>query len=163
MVLGLFLLGGLIQVLATSRATYRLAEAQARIQENGRYAMQSVAKEMRPSRSPACRNMAQEEIEGTINVLACALLSDPANCTSVPNAPRIGTKIPLGYSPAQPATDWLAGLPTTARTAVDARWLRGDVLVSWGAFGEGVYAERDTLANSGVVIVALPIKLVTES
>jgi type II secretory pathway component PulJ len=58
MVLGLFLLAGIIQVMVSARAAYRLAEAQARTQENGRFAMQYLARELRPSRSGACRNIA---------------------------------------------------------------------------------------------------------
>ncbi len=146
--LGLFLLAGIIQVLASARAAYRLAEAQARTQENGRFAMQYLARELRPSRSGACRNIAHEEIDGTLNVLACSLLADVDNCTG---DARIGTKEPLGYSPsATPggAYDALTGLPALARTMVGKRWLRGDVLVSWGTFGEGFYTQNRTIEET---------------
>jgi type II secretory pathway component PulJ len=145
MVLGLFLLAGIIQVMVSARTAYRLAEAQARTQENGRYAMQFLARELRPSRSPACRNIAHDEFEGTLNVLACSLLADVDNCTG---KAKIGTKVPLGYSPsATPgkAASALAGLTAKAQTAVGERWLRGDVLVSWGTFGEGFYAQNRTI------------------
>jgi len=147
MVLGLFLLAGIIQVMVSARTAYRLAEAQARTQENGRYAMQFLARELRPSRSPACRNIAHDEFEGTLNVLACSLLADVANCTGKAN---IGTRVPLGYSPsATPgeAASALAGLTAKAQTAVGERWLRGDVLVSWGTFGEGFYTQNRTIEN----------------
>jgi type IV pilus assembly protein PilW len=144
LVLGLFLLAGIIQVLVSARAAYRLAEAQARTQENGRFAMQYLARELRPSRSGACRNIAHEEIDGTLNVLACSLLADVANCTG---RAKIGTQVPLGYSPTAPATTALAGLPAAAKNNVGNRWLRGDVLVSWGTFGEGFYTEPRTAAQ----------------
>jgi hypothetical protein len=145
MVLGLFLLAGIIQVMVSARTAYRLAEAQARTQENGRYAIQFLARELRPSRSPGCRNIAHDEFEGTLNVLACSLLADVDNCTG---KAKIGTKVPLGYSPtATPgnAVSALADLPAEAQTAVGRRWLRGDVLVSWGTFGEGFHTQNRTL------------------
>jgi len=145
LVLGLFLLAGIIQVLASARAAYRLAEAQARTQENGRFAMQYLARELRPSRSGACRNIAHEEIDGTLNVLACSLLADVTHCTG---KAKIGTKVPLGYSPTAPAATALADLPVAARNNVGARWLRGDVLVSWGTFGEGFYTKPRTAAQN---------------
>ncbi|WP_295613219.1 prepilin-type N-terminal cleavage/methylation domain-containing protein [uncultured Lamprocystis sp.] len=147
MVLGLFLLAGIIQVMVSARTAYRLAEAQARTQENGRYAMQFLARELRPSRSGACRNIALDEFEGTLNVLACSLLDDAAKCTG---KAKIGTRVPLGYSPtAKPgaAASELTGLPAAAKTAVGQRWLRGDVLVSWGTFGEGFYTQNRTVAQ----------------
>ncbi len=145
MVLGLFLLAGIIQVLVSARTAYRLAEAQARTQENGRYAMQFLARELRPNRSPACRNIAHDEFEGTLNVLACALLADVANCTGTA---KIGTRVALGYSPSTKpgkAAEALTGLPAAAQTAVGERWLRGDVLVSWGTFSEGFYTQNRTI------------------
>lgn len=163
LVLGLFLMGGLLQMLSSSRMAYRLAESKARAQENGRYALQFLAREMRPSRSNVCRNIVQDEMEGTLTVEACALLADFSNCTG---AARLGKGFPLGYSWSQKGSSaWLDGLPGSssagAQASVGARWLRGDVLVSWGAVGEGFYAKTDTLAKGSpsVIDLALPIEL----
>lgn len=155
--IGVFLLAGIIQVLTSGRATYRLAEAQARAQENGRYAIQFLARELRPSRSYLCRNIASEEL----HVAACALLQDPVACTG---AVMVGSRTPLGYSTAQHGTaNWLAQLPggtaTGTRGGVDAHWLRGDVLVSWGTVGESLYAQRDTLKQGTTVNTTLPVRL----
>ncbi len=159
--LALFLVGGIIHLLVSSRATYRLAEAKARAQENGRYALHLLAKELRPSRSTACRNIAQEELEGTLTVTACTLLADPVGCTG---ETKFGTQVPLGYSQSQKGTaDWLSGLPGLANTgtrgAVGQRWLRGDLLVFWGVIGEGFYASHDTLVTDSAVDLAAPIQL----
>ena len=164
LVLGLFLIGGILQVLSSNRLTYRLAEAKARTQENGRYVLQFLSSEMRPSRSNLCRNIVQDAQEATITVEACALLADPTNCTGTH---ILSNSIPLGYSVAQVGTpDWLAGLPGTSdlgtRARVDQSRLRGDVLVSWGAVGKGFYARTNTLAqgNPSVVDLKLPIRLI---
>ncbi|AUB84362.1 PilW family protein [Candidatus Thiodictyon syntrophicum] len=144
LVLGLLLIGGIIQVLDSNRTTYRLAEAKARAQESGRYAIQLLAKEMRPSRSSLCRNVAHEEMDNTMAVHACALLADPTACSG---NKTIGTRTPLGYSASAATAAGLAGLPSTARADVGGGRLRGDVLVAWGAVGEFYYAQANTLTS----------------
>ena len=149
LVLGLFLMAGLLQVLSSSRMAYRLAEATARAQENGRYALQFLSREVRPSRSNLCRNIIQDEMESTFTVHSCALLATPDTCSG---EARLGRTLPLGYSVSEHGTSaWLAGLPGAssagAQAAVGQAWLRGDVLVSWGAVGEGFYAATNTLTQ----------------
>lgn len=142
MAVGLFLTAGILQVFVANKAAYRLGEAQARVQENGRFAAQMLAADLRGARSTGCGSVTLDEVRKTLNVLACDLLQGADDCTG---APAIGSSAPLGYAASQHGTaDWLAGLPgdstTGARYTVGRQWLRGDVLVSWGAVGEGVYA-----------------------
>lgn len=150
--LGLFLVGGIIQVLGSNQTSYRLTEVTARSQENGRYALRVLARQFRQNRSTACRDIALEAAtEGGPGlrhvVKSCALLANPINCTG---DPLIGPETPLGYTVSTPAQNSLTSLPgtgacaqaaqtSTARCAVAQRWLRGDVLVSWGVSGEGLY------------------------
>ena len=165
--LGLFLLAGIIQVLVSGRATYRLAEAEARTQESGRYAIEYLARELRSGRSGLCRNASQDAAEpDSLTVLACALRQDPSTAGCSGSA-VIGTGAPLGYSVAQfEAKDGsaLAGLPGgsagPAGSKVSDYRLRGDVLVSWGVTGDVVYAKPDMLRSAAAVDLAAPVKLI---
>ena len=150
---GVFLLGGIIQMLVSSKASYRLSEAQSRIQENGRYAAYTLARELRGSRSAGCRSALMEAHFQSLNVLACDLL-DTDGQTGCTGRSAIGPAVPLGYDASQRGTgNWLAQLPgntsTGGQAAVAAAWLRGDVLVSWGTAGSGalVSASGSVLAD----------------
>jgi hypothetical protein len=148
MAVGLFLVGGIIQVLVSGKASYRLGEAEARVHENGRFAIQLLAADLRGARSTGCRSVALDEAQSSLNVVACDLLDprdDEDGCTG---APAIGSDRPLGYaSPQQGADDWLVGLSGNntapaygAQHAVTTQWLRGDVIVNWAAHEQGAYA-----------------------
>lgn len=54
LVIGLFLLGGVLAVFLASRSTYKFDEALARIQENGRYSMNFLADDIRMAGSMGC-------------------------------------------------------------------------------------------------------------
>jgi len=143
---GLLLLGGLMQVWSSSRHTYRLAEAQSRIQENGRFATQMVAAELRQTRSPACQSVALGERLQSISVIACNLLNPAPGAGACAGSSAIASGLAIGYDGAQSgAGDWLSALPGNvtdgAEKAVKDRWLRGDVVVSWGAIGDGVFVD----------------------
>jgi len=47
MVLGAFLLGGVLQIFSSSKQTYRVQEGMSRLQENGRFAMDFITKDIR--------------------------------------------------------------------------------------------------------------------
>jgi hypothetical protein len=144
MALGLLVLAGLLQVMASSRAAYRLAETQSRVQENGRYAVQMLAGELRGARSAGCRSIAMEERQRGLNTLACDLMNPSDAQGRCAGESAIGTTQPMGYDSDQAGGwAWLAELPGNAvggaERLVGQRWLRGDVLVVWGTVGEGVY------------------------
>jgi hypothetical protein len=145
MAVGLFLTAGILQVFVANKAAYRLGEAKARVQENGRFAAQMLAADLRGARSTGCRSVAFDEAQGTLNVIACDLLDPASGETGCTGTPAVGAGTALGYSASQRGTsEWLARLPGTtaagAQYTVGRQWLRSDVLVSWGAVGEGVYA-----------------------
>ncbi len=141
LVVGLFLLGGIIQLLISSRASYQVGEQVSRIQENGRYVVNMFAERTRRSLSLGCRNAMMEiPLDGVsvsgdaLIVNSCLLREDPTNCTG---ESVVRTDAALGYNaPPDPAT-WLKDMPDGANNPVAARWLRGDVLVIWGTEGAG--------------------------
>lgn len=161
MAVGLFLVGGIVQLFVSSKASYRLGEAESRVQENGRFAIQLLAADWRGARAVGCP---VDAAGGSLTVVACSLLNPadgPAGCSG---PPAIGADRPLGYAASQKGTaDWLAGLPgnqsTGAQAEVASQWLRGDVLVSWGTVGEGVYARVSS--GSGGTDLTRPIELVS--
>ena len=54
LVIGLFLAGGVLQVYTTNQSTYRFTEAVSRIQENGRFALDMIAQDLRMGRFWGC-------------------------------------------------------------------------------------------------------------
>lgn len=140
MALGLFLTAGILQVFVSSKAASRGAEAQARVQENGRFAVQMLASDLRGTRGTGCQNVLLAEAQDRNWVLACDLRGADG-ATDCSGASVIGSGTPLGYAASQRGgPEWLAQLPGSAEYTVARQWLRGDVLVSWGTVGEGVYA-----------------------
>ena len=163
MAVGLFLVGGILQVMVSSKASYRLGEAQARVQENGRFAVQMLAADLRGARSTGCRSMVLDEAQDSLHVVACDLLDPEDGQSGCVGRPAIASDRPLGYASSQKGTaDWLAGLPGNATAGaqykVARQWLRGDVLVSWGTVGEGVYARLPS--ESQAADLTRPVELV---
>ena len=54
MLLGLFLLGGLLQIFISSKQTYRMQEGLSRLQENGRFAIDFMARDIRLAGYKGC-------------------------------------------------------------------------------------------------------------
>lgn len=54
LLIGLFLLGGLIQMFITSKQTYKVQDAMSRLQENGRFAMDFLVRDIREAGSWGC-------------------------------------------------------------------------------------------------------------
>jgi type IV pilus assembly protein PilW len=54
MVLGLVLIGGLIQIFLGSRESFRLNDSVSRLQENGRFAIETIARDLRMAGLPSC-------------------------------------------------------------------------------------------------------------
>lgn len=58
MVLGLILIGGVIDIYLSSKQTYRMQDNQSRLQENGRFALQFLSKDLRMAGYIGCNNLA---------------------------------------------------------------------------------------------------------
>ena len=56
---GLFLVGGIVQILLSSSQAYRATTAVSRVQENGRYALSSLARAVRAAGFMGCESMGQ--------------------------------------------------------------------------------------------------------
>lgn len=65
MLMGLFLLGGLFQIFMASKKTYRTQESLSRMQEDGRFAMDFLSREIRMAGFLGCNNSAK--IQNTLN------------------------------------------------------------------------------------------------
>ncbi len=54
LVLGMFLTAGVIQVFTSNQQTYRVTENLSRLQENGRFAIEFIARDVREANYKAC-------------------------------------------------------------------------------------------------------------
>lgn len=146
LVVGLFLLGGIVQLLVSSRISYRVGEQVSRIQENGRYGVNMFAERARGTLSMGCRNTMMEiPLDGlsvggdSLISVGCLLRNDATNCTG---DPVVRADAALGYdSTEQGGANWLKDMPNGSNNLVADRWLRGDVLIVWGAEGAGSYVK----------------------
>jgi len=59
LVISIFLLGGIVQVYVGNKTTYRFSDASARIQENGRFALDNITTDVRLAGFFGCVNMVQ--------------------------------------------------------------------------------------------------------
>lgn len=77
--LSLVLVGGVIQMFLTSKQTYRMNEALARVQENGRFALESISRDLRMSGYQGCADPDTIEINSIV-------LNDPPTVSMVQSA-----------------------------------------------------------------------------
>ncbi|NOS87694.1 MAG: hypothetical protein HOP34_03995, partial [Methylococcaceae bacterium] len=68
MMLGVFLTGGLIQLFADSRKTYQVQEGLSRVQENGRFALDFIARDIRMSGYRGCSSQPDKDVSFNINL-----------------------------------------------------------------------------------------------
>ncbi len=110
MVVGLILLAGIIQVFISNKQTYRVQEALARIQENGRFAMEFLSRDIRMAGFTGCSQNAP--IANVLNDAGVRSLLDLA--------------IPLqGYDNSQPANSFPGAFETNVVSGTDAIALLG--------------------------------------
>ncbi len=67
MAISLLLLAGVIQILASSKASYRINEAQSRLQENGRFALQMMTADIRAAGFWGCLGNNISQISNNLN------------------------------------------------------------------------------------------------
>lgn len=127
MAIGLVLLLGLVQVMSASRAAYQLSSGVARTQENARFAMDSIQRDLRMAGHLGCVNdqaRMQEGMEG----IHLKFLADGANHVAAPLPLRFdlgiqgfeavntapgspGIALPATIEPAGNASLWVPSLP----------------------------------------------------
>jgi type IV pilus assembly protein PilW len=68
--LGLVLMGGVLQVFLSNKQTYRMQEAHARLQENGRFAMEKISRDIREAGYWGCASRSvSASLKTTLNTL----------------------------------------------------------------------------------------------
>ena len=93
--IGLFLIGGVIQIYVGSKATYRSQDALSRLQENQRYVLSLLAADIRPAGYVGCLNF---KTKPSINIIANNP-PDLSNATAVMGSENKGGQ---SWSPALP-------------------------------------------------------------
>ncbi|MCP4186676.1 MAG: hypothetical protein GY763_03635 [Gammaproteobacteria bacterium] len=61
LVISLFLLGGIVQVYMGNKTTYRFSDSSARVQENGRFALEAIATDIRMAGFTGCYSLIEDE------------------------------------------------------------------------------------------------------
>ncbi len=163
---GLFLTAGIIQLFVSSSQAYRSEEGFARLQENGRYALELITRELRMHGNMGCDSMVGVEggsklafnagnsqtYWGTFNVLANDLLDSTSAFSG--SDYLMGSSVPIGFEIGS-ATNAQQALinpsnTITTKSTTDALWLTG-------VFQEGVYLASDMAAwTSNVELAANP-------
>ncbi|MCP5146237.1 MAG: PilW family protein [Gammaproteobacteria bacterium] len=77
LLLGLLILGAAISIFDSNRRTYRTGEALARVQENGRYAIQTIARELRMAGHIGCGSRRAMLSDSVVFQLTNNVSSDP--------------------------------------------------------------------------------------
>lgn len=68
MVLGLFLIGGVIQMFVGTKSSYRVMEGMSRLQENARYAMSTISREISAAGYMGCLEMTTDSVTNTLGI-----------------------------------------------------------------------------------------------
>lgn len=154
--IGSIILLALTGAFVDSKISYLREDQLARMQENGRFVMSTLAAHFRSTGSLYCDSLALQESRGGLSVKACDLLNlrETATCDAasldLARDHVLASSLPLGYDDDSidgPRT--LIGLPAVGRSNIVERRLRGDVLVTWGISGPGAYVSNVPSLNGG--------------
>lgn len=105
-VIGLVILIAVSQIFATSRATYQTEEGLARVQENGRFAMEFISRDLRMAGYAGCRNVNQM-LAPSADFSVTNLLNNSANfATNFTGGAHI-----VGYAYNDATSTWEPPLP----------------------------------------------------
>jgi len=149
MAIGSIIVLALTGAFVDSKISYLREEQFARMQENGRFVLSTLAAHVRSTGSLYCDSLALQESRGGLSVKACDLLSleetGACDATTVDLARDhiLGSVQPLGYDNSSiDGPQALIGVPAEGRSNIVERRLRGDVLVTWGISGAGAYVSN---------------------
>jgi len=142
--IGVILMIALTDLLVDVKGTFVREDQFARLQEGARISILLASNHMRSTRSLGCRSLAMAEFEGSFNVKACKLIDTPSDNTCKhagwqDDAHFLSMDRALGYDNSADLSTAgnLSDLPADGAANVADRWLRGDILVTWGVDGEG--------------------------
>lgn len=140
MVISLILLGGVIQIYLGSRQSYRVQDSQARLQENGRFAMYYLTKDIRMAGYMGCNRLA----DITPNVVANSPVPSFSPDTVL-----------LGGDPGTWPTSYSANGPTIAQPA---NWVPGTstIMVRYASPASLTLVGNMSTTNANIQINANP-------
>jgi type IV pilus assembly protein PilW len=138
LVVGLFLIGGIVQLLVNSGQTYRMVDASSRVQENARFALGELSRSLRMAGFMGCS--ALDELRG-FNIAAGNFDQNAYNVAGDPMAM-------IGYeggaddaASAAAASNWTAFLATETD---EISWVSGtDVVQVFYTWGDGAVLADD--------------------
>ena len=149
MAIGVILMIALTDLLVDVKSTFVREDQFARLQEGARISALLASRHLRSTRSLGCRSLAMVEHEGSFTVKACKLLDTaPGNkCNHADwqsDAHFLTMDRALGYDNSADLSSAanLSDLPPSGASNIAARWLRGDILVTWGVDGEGALVTK---------------------
>lgn len=154
MVIGLIVMLGVIQVFAASRAAYQLSEGLARVQENSRFAMDSLQRELRMAGHFGCVNDQAHTLQppGTLNSTLTVAAHPSLDFTrsiqgyeATDTAP--GSAITLATTPATGGTGYSPALPAELANAMTNRVNGSDIVALRYLMPDGVPVTA--VGNSG--------------
>ncbi len=129
---GVLLTIGLVDILATNKSSYVGEENFARMQESGRFAINTIARHLRQYGSLGCGSTRLEDFNGTLKIHT----DDLRNGSTDTGALLISPNSPLAFDDDDDTlwanTDAKLMLPGPPKTRVIAGRVRGDVLATWG-------------------------------
>ncbi len=165
--IGLIILVAVAQIFTTSRATYQVEEGLARVQENGRIAMEFLARDLRMAGYAGCFNV-NKTMDTTFGYTAVSRLQTTTFATDFATAPPLEPLHIRGHNYTSPGT-WTPALPGIfgAVTPIDGTDVlairRGDTQsfpleTAMGTTGANV----DLGANLGTALAVGNVVMVTD-
>lgn len=134
--LGLIVTGAAIQIFVASRSTYNFEEGVARMQENGRFAIEFLTQDLRMAGYAGCAaNLTQGTVTGTGANLGCTTSFCDLVSPAVPGSnfnPR-GIVAYTYVGPGSALSAWEPDLPTTLFTAGDVRQGTDVITIQYGS------------------------------
>ena len=144
MLIGLFVIGGMISLFSTTQQTYRQQEGLWRVQENGRFALELLSRDIREAGYFGCLGGYTSEAPRTNGALANGLIRNTLNPTppAVPAFDVDFTASLVGYQGDAATGTWSPSLPTTS-------------LITSPQAGSDILA-ISSIVNTGLVVTAHP-------
>ena len=144
MVIGLIVMLAVIQVFAASRSAYQLSAGLARVQENSRFAMDSLQRELRMAGHFGCVNDQAHAQQATNSLYSTLITTHPALdfTRSVQGYEATGTApgdtLTLGATPATGGTGYSPALPSQYAAAMPNRVNGSDIVALRYLMPDGV-------------------------
>lgn len=149
MVIAIILLSGVAEIFIGSKQTYRYQAGMARLQENGRFALDSFASDLRMAGYMGCFKTASGSTVNTLNPGAAINFdfTQPVKAWEATNSPK-------GYEANNDGSVWTTEIPADVRALINstpAGTEFSDVLVITSMGNEGVRLQQSMPTNSAAL------------